>query len=127
MNFDDAIAAHVAWRMKLSSYLAKPNHSLNADEVAKPTSCELGHWIAGEGQHYAAMREFSTLQTEHAHFHKAAADVVRRADSGQKVSEEVALGAHSQFADASKAVVNSLMALKSKLADPKKQKAATHP
>ena len=64
---------------------------------------------------FANLPEYSTLKTEHSHFHKAAATVVRRADSGQKVTEDVALGGKSEFATASAAVVRSIMALKSKV------------
>ncbi|HXP78931.1 MAG TPA: hypothetical protein VN976_03430 [Verrucomicrobiae bacterium] len=55
------------------------------------------------------------MKSEHTRFHKAAADVVRRADSGQNVSEEVVLGGKSEFLSASAAVVRSIVALKSKV------------
>jgi hypothetical protein len=115
MDFDHAIAAHSAWKGKLAKYLEHPDHSLLATEIALDDHCELGKWIAGEGKQFANLPEYSTLKTEHAHFHKAAAAVVRRADAGQKVTEDVALGGKSEFATASAAVVRSIMALKSKV------------
>jgi len=116
MDFDAAINSHVAWKMKLSSYLSKPDHSLDAAKIEASDQCELGRWIAAENQKYSGLAEFAALRKEHEHFHKIAAGVVRKADAGQSVKEETALGAHSDFANASRAVVNALMALKNKLA-----------
>jgi hypothetical protein len=116
MDFDEAIAAHSAWKQKLKAYLAKPDHHLKVEEVGADDKCELGRWIKSEYQKHSDIREFATLRTDHARFHQAAADVVKRADSGQKVTEEVALGARSEFATASSAVITDLMALKKKLA-----------
>ncbi|MGA7794565.1 MAG: CZB domain-containing protein [Candidatus Acidiferrales bacterium] len=73
MDFDHAIAAHSAWKGKLAKYLEHPDHSLQAAEIALDDHCELGKWIAGEGKQFANLPEYSTLKTEHSHFHKAAA------------------------------------------------------
>ncbi|MGC2208947.1 MAG: CZB domain-containing protein [Candidatus Korobacteraceae bacterium] len=115
MNFDEAITCHTKWKMKLASYLAKPDHSLTAAVVESPSQCDLGKWINGEGKKHSSLPEFAAMVSGHTAFHKAAAEVVRKADSGQKVGEEIALGAKSEFAAASSAVVRSLMALKSKI------------
>lgn len=53
--------------------------------------------------------------SSHARFHKAAGDVVNKANAGQKVTEEIALGSKSEFAAASGDVVKALMAMKTKL------------
>jgi methyl-accepting chemotaxis protein len=112
MNFDQAISAHVQWKSKLAAYIAKPDHSLHAEIIAKDDQCELGKWIHGEGQKVAKMPDFQKLVADHARFHAAAADVVRKADAGQKASEEVALGAKSSYAAASNSVVTALMHMK---------------
>jgi hypothetical protein len=83
--------------------------------MALDDRCELGKWIASEGKQFANLPEYSTLKSEHTQFHKAAAAVVRRADAGQKVTEDMALGGKSEFATASAAVVRSIIALKSKV------------
>src|SRR5579864_7349373 len=98
MDFDQAIAAHGAWKLKLRDYLSKPNGSLKVAEISLDNKCPLGQWIYSEGSRYSKLPEYSTLKTEHAHFHKAAAEVVRKADSGQSVTEEMALGSSSEFA-----------------------------
>lgn len=114
MNFSEAIAVHSQWKTKLSSYLAHPDHSLNPREVALSDKCALGQWIAGEGHKYAKLPEFAKLTEEHARFHKAAADIIIKADRGQNVSGEVALGAHSEFGDASTGVVKAIMEMERK-------------
>src|ERR1019366_8215768 len=96
---------HVRWKMKLAVYLSKPDHSLDASVVASPNECELGKWINGEGQQkYSNIPEFAALVSSHASFHKAAGEVVRKADAGQNVAEEIVLGANSEFASTSTAV-----------------------
>lgn len=118
MDFDHAIAAHSAWKSKLAGCLKNPDHSIEAAEIALDDHCDLGKWIAGEGKQFAKLPEYAGAKSEHARFHKAAADVVHRADAGQNVSEEVVLGAKSEFASASAAVVRALMVLKSKVEVP---------
>jgi hypothetical protein len=112
MDFDHAIAAHSAWKTKLKDYLRKPDHSLKPADVEVDNKCPLGQWIHGEGAQWIAKPSYATLKMEHAKFHKAAAAVVRKADSGQSVTEEVALGAKSEFTAASGAVVSAIMHMK---------------
>jgi len=115
MNFDEAITAHSQWKTKLASYIAKPDRSLKAAEVSLDSKCALGQWLSGEGKRYSSLPEFSKLVSEHAHFHKAAGSVITRADSGQSVTQEIALGANSEFANASSSVVQALVAMKHKV------------
>ena len=114
MNFDQAITAHSDWKRKLSSYIQKPDHSLKPAEVAMDNTCELGKWIGGEGAKFSKLPEYASLKTAHTSFHKAAGEVVRKADAGQNVTEEVALGAKSEFSAASSAVVQAIMHMKAK-------------
>ncbi len=116
MDFNQAISAHSKWKTKLREYLVKPDRSLSASEIALDNKCELGKWIVGDGAKYSSLPEFQALRSEHAKFHKAAADVVRKADSGHRVIEEVALGSNSEFSLASANVVTAIMAIKNKVA-----------
>jgi hypothetical protein len=116
MNFDQAIAAHSAWKQKLADYLAKHDGSLKHAEITLDNKCLLGQWIYGEGSQYSNLAEYSALKAEHARFHKAASEVVRKADSGHAVSEETALGAKSDFLAASSAVVMAIMHIKTHVA-----------
>ncbi len=116
MDFDQAIKAHSEWKMKLQTYLKKPDKSLKAEEIQLDNKCPLGQWVYGEGAKHSALAEYATLKAEHAKFHKAAANVVRKADSGQSTSEETSLGANSDFANSSSTVVMAIMKMKAKSA-----------
>ena len=72
MDFDAAMNAHMDWKLKLRSYIARPDGSLNSATVAKDNECALGKWIYGEGKAYASIPEYSELKSEHAKFHKCA-------------------------------------------------------
>ena len=112
MDFDQAVAAHSAWKRTLSEYLEKRDGSFSQSEAAVDNKCPLGQWIYGEGARFASFAEFSILKSEHARFHLAVGDVIHRANAGQSVTEEIALGAQSEFSLASIAVIGAIMNLK---------------
>ncbi len=112
MDFDQAIAAHSAWKAKLKAYLKNPDHSLKPADVQVDNKCILGQWIYGEGKRWSSTPGYSELKAQHAKFHLAAAAVVRKADSGQPVAEEIALGAKSDFTTTTVAVVNAIVRMK---------------
>lgn len=115
MNFDEAIKAHSSWKMKLANYLRKPDGSLDPADIEPDNLCPLGKWIHTSGSAYAEHQEFKELKNSHAKFHKCAAQIVRDADSGKNVSEDIALGASSDYAKVSKEVVSLLMSMKRKV------------
>ncbi len=115
MNFDDAIKAHTDWKMKLTSYLRKPDDSLNPDVVCKDDQCTLGKWLYGEGARYNTLPEFAKLKSAHASFHLEAAEIIRRAKKGESVSEETALGAKSRFSDFSGQVIMQIRTIRNKI------------
>jgi hypothetical protein len=112
MSFDDAVVSHSEWKRKLYDYGMNPDHSLTSAEVAANDRCKLGKWIRGEGRRYSGYPEFAKLIAEHTCFHKAAAEIVSRADSGEDVRGEFALGVGSEFSLSSSAVVLALMDMK---------------
>ncbi len=112
MDFDSAISAHVQWKLKIEDYLRQPDHTLSTATASSDQDCELGKWLHGDAEKHSDLPWFSALITEHARFHKVAGEIVRRADAGESVSAEVALGANSEFARSSIAVIGDLMHLK---------------
>ena len=114
MDFNQAIRAHAAWKMKLSVYLAKPDGSLKVADIEPDNRCALGQWIYAEGQKLAQFPEFTALRNEHTRFHTCAASIVKKADSGQNMTEETALGADSEFSRSSAAVIAAIMTMKRK-------------
>jgi hypothetical protein len=112
VDFDGAIEAHVGWTRRLQDYLRHPDKSLDPAKVARDDLCELGKWIHGGGARNAGLLAFGVLNAKHTDFHIAAADVVRRADRGIDVSEEVLLGGSSVFSVTSSAIVSAILKLK---------------
>ena len=116
MNFDRAVVAHTDWKAKLRAYLATPDGSLSAPDIARDNNCVLGTWLSGEGAKYSHLPEFESVRSQHARFHQAAAEIVRKVDSGLRLAEEVVLGTKSEFSSASADVVNAIMSLKTEVA-----------
>ncbi|HRY29772.1 MAG TPA: CZB domain-containing protein [Elusimicrobiota bacterium] len=88
MNLDEAMQAHVNWKMRLREY-CRPNRreELDPAAVGKDNRCALGLWIHGEGEgKYGNSSEFKNLVTAHAEFHRAASQVVELVNGG-KVEE----------------------------------------
>lgn len=112
IDFDKAIDVHVSWRSKLAAYITKPDHSLDPSKVEVDNRCDLGKWLHGDGQLMSRLPGFAQLVSDHARFHKAAAAVIRKADSGQLKSNETALGSNSEYGAASNAIVTSLMKIR---------------
>lgn len=113
MDFDAAIKSHSDWKMKLQRYLKNPDNSINVDELAKDNVCGLGKWLYGEGKSQCkSSSDYQELVTAHKSFHKAASEVVLKKNKGESVSEEVALGGNSPFAQHSSQVINLLMKFK---------------
>ena len=115
MDLDDAVRAHAAWKQKLAAYLQKPDKSINPSTLEKDNQCDLGKWLYAEGARYASSPGFPELKKEHAGFHRSAADVVRRADRGERVTEELGLGGKSEYSRCSSAVVQAIIKLKQSL------------
>jgi len=112
MDFDQAIAAHAAWKQKLAKYIKQRDGSLNAAELSLDNKCPLGQWIYGEGSKHASQPVYAKLKSEHARFHKAVGELVRRADAGQSIEGEITIGSKSEFMMASAAVVGAIVSLK---------------
>lgn len=114
MDFEQAVAEHLAWKDQLFDYLARPDGRLNPSDAASDQNCTLGKWIYGEGSTYAGDPEFATLRSEHAHFHKVVANIVSGARLGLSVRNEAALERETEFGKTSANVISALMALKSR-------------
>jgi len=112
MDFDQAIAAHSAWKTKLKAYLNKPDGSLKPADIQSDRKCPLGQWIHGEAAQWIGNAAYSELKMQHARFHAAAAALVRKADAGQPVSEELALGSESDFTKTTSAVVAAIVRMR---------------
>lgn len=110
MNFFEAINAHIAWKLKLQKYIdGVSEEKLNPDIICQDNKCKLGQWIYGQGQVLNAKPLFQDCREKHADFHKFAAEVVRKCDSGDKSQAQVMLD--SQYRVLSRKIIKSLTQL----------------
>jgi hypothetical protein len=114
MDIRQAIDAHASWKGRLAAYLLHPDHSLDPTTIALDVDCELGKWLQCEGQVESAWPGFAQLVRDHGRFHLEAADLVRRADAGEWIGDETALGSMSAYAKASNAVITALLLIKNR-------------
>jgi hypothetical protein len=110
IDFDVAIRAHSFWKKKLATYLQNPDGTLDPSDH----KCPLGMWISSAEKQLQLLPEFITLKSEHTKFHKCASQIIDKADAGEDISHEIALGAKSDFAMASNNIVIAIMAIKNK-------------
>jgi len=111
MNFDDAIAAHIKWKVRLGQFIdGTSTEQLKSDTICKDNLCDLGKWIYGDGTKYKALGHYKDLVTKHANFHRCAADVVKKVETGDRTGAKASLS--GAFASASKETVSAIMELK---------------
>lgn len=115
MDFDDAIRAHVDWKLRLRMFLADQGEGLSSDVAARDNVCELGQWLYGEGAKYAADPSYAELKAAHARFHKVAAEVVGAAEGGDKRGAEARLES-ADYSKASSAFVAAIIRMRDKRA-----------
>jgi hypothetical protein len=115
MNFDDAIAAHIKWKVRLTQFIDGTSaETLSSATICKDNLCDLGKWIYGEGVKFKPLTNYQDLVKKHANFHVCAAEVVKKVEGGDKAGAKSALG--GPFAGASKETVAAIMELKKEAA-----------
>ena len=111
MNFDDAIAAHIKWKVRLTQFIdGTSTEALVSANICKDNLCDLGKWIYGEGAKFKAAAHYQDLVKKHANFHVCAGDIVKKVEGGDKAGAKAALG--GPFAGASKETVAAIMEVK---------------
>ena len=115
MKIEDAIKAHAQWKVKLTAYLMHPDGSLNPAAIAQDHLCELGKWVHGDAKRHSHLPEMVALRETHAQFHRAAAEVVRKIDSGAEHDQNKLTGFSSEFGVLSLKIVNQLKSLAAKI------------
>ncbi|MCK9200573.1 MAG: CZB domain-containing protein [Gallionella sp.] len=111
MNFDDAVAAHIKWKVRLNQFIdGTSTEQLKSDTVCKDNLCDLGKWIYGDGAKFNKLPHYKDLVTKHANFHRSAADVIKKVEGGDKPGAKSLLA--GPFTLASKDTVAAIMELK---------------
>ncbi|WP_310451723.1 CZB domain-containing protein [Sulfuritalea sp.] len=111
MNFDDAMAAHVIWKIRLARLIENAGGE-DFDSIAAGDAglCAFGKWIRGEGAQYRTTPAYEDVVRKHAHFHACAAEVVRKVEQGDRAAAMKAL--NGAFEAASRQLVNAVVELK---------------
>ena len=111
MNFDDAVAAHIKWKVRLTQFIDGTSaEKLTSATICKDNLCDLGKWIYGEGAQHKGTVPYQDLVKKHANFHVCAGDVVRKVELGDRAGAKAAMG--GAFSHASKETVVAIMKLK---------------
>ncbi len=90
MDLRQAITQHMQWKFRLDLLVAGySRETLDPDRVEREDSCDLGLWIAGEGERtYGSNPAFLSLQRTHAEFHRCIARVIRLQQAGRNADVE---------------------------------------
>jgi methyl-accepting chemotaxis protein len=111
VDFDAIIDAHQSWKQKLRSAIAGGNErNLDPDEVCKDNVCALGKWIYSAGKAFEHLSEYEPLRRSHAEFHVCAADILRKAQAGEKdAASNLLVG---DFFELSNRTIHNIVAMK---------------
>jgi methyl-accepting chemotaxis protein len=97
-DFDAAIGAHRAWKVKLRQAIGS-REQLDADTICQDNRCPLGQWLHGPGgAQWGHSPGFVNLLDKHAQFHRVAGGVARKINAGAYAEAERLIGAGSEFA-----------------------------
>ncbi len=118
MNFDEAITAHSQWKIRLQGVVAGTSQEvLDPALIGLDDRCPLGQWIHGEAKAHGALKEYEELVSEHAAFHKAAAEVLRMVQEGKTAKAATSID-HGLFHEASIRTINAIRHLRRKVEHP---------
>lgn len=114
MTFDDAMAAHLVWKLRLTRLIeGNQGEGLESAAVARDNVCDFGKWIHGEGAKYGAMAAYDDVVRKHADFHAKAAEVVRKVQDGDMAGARGDL--EGAFQTASMQLINAVAELRAQV------------
>lgn len=109
-NIDKAIAAHGAWKERLSNTIASGTSDFDPEVVKLPDQCEFGKWLYGNdisaeakgGEYYPKCEDL------HAKFHVEAGKILSSALQGNKAEAEALMSDDSEFTTTSSTLIDLL-------------------
>ncbi len=111
VDFDAIIDAHQSWKQKLRNAIAGGSEkNLDPNEVCKDNACALGKWIYSAGKEFEHFSEYEPLRKSHADFHICAADILKKAQAGDKDGASAQLV--GDFFDLSNRTIQNIVAMK---------------
>lgn len=111
MTFDDAMAAHLVWKLRLKRMIdSETGEGLDAAAICKDDLCEFGKWIYGAGAKHKDSAIYEDVVRKHAEFHVCAADVVKHVKAGDRAGARA--GLEGPFEAASRQLISAVVALR---------------
>lgn len=108
-NIDKAIAAHGAWKERLTSTIASGTSDFDPEVVKQPDKCEFGKWLYGDISAEAKDTDYYTKSVDlHAKFHIEAGKILALALQGEKADAEALMGDNSEFITLSATLIDLL-------------------
>lgn len=112
MDLDKASKAHVDWKVKFRTAIAK-QENLDDVTIAKDNCCELGKWLHAEGKaKFGRLTAHKDLLAKHTAFHVEAGQVARLINAARYAEAEHAINAGTGCTTASSAVGVAILRLK---------------
>lgn len=117
MNFDNAVEAHLAWKIKFRVAMQN-RQQLDEATIGRDDCCDLGKWLHGEGAvRHGGLPSHAPCLQRHAEFHREAAQVAHTINRGDFARAEALLGPTSSYSGASGAVVLMLGKLRREIGE----------
>ena len=116
MTFDDAVAAHVKWKVHLTLFIRGTGTvQFNSAIVCQDHLCELGKWLHGKGAKYKTNAPYRNLMEKHAALHACAGAMVKKVEEGDRAGANTVM--KGTFTDASEEVVGAIAQLREAVAN----------
>jgi len=113
-SFDDAVAAHTKWKLRLIDYIkGQSKEELEVAKVARDDLCPLGCWLHGPATTYAKIPEYGVLKKHHADFHLSVGDIVQCVQDHNQEEAMKKLG--GEFFQHSNKTIKAIKALQVKI------------
>ncbi len=114
-DFDAAIEAHRAWKLKLRRAISS-QEKLDIATISRDDCCALGKWIHGPGGHrHGRNPRFGDLKAKHRDFHLSVGEIARKINRGRHDDAENLLGTGSSFTALSTDIVSVLNRFKNEV------------
>jgi len=111
-DFDQAIEAHRAWKVKLRTAIQR-KEQLDAATICRDDRCPLGKWLHGAGgRQYGSRPRFVELVDKHRGFHESAGAIAQLINQHRYGEATRLMDSGSAFAENSTAVAMTLSGIK---------------
>ncbi|MDD4978886.1 MAG: methyl-accepting chemotaxis protein [Gallionella sp.] len=113
-SFDDAIAAHTKWKVRLIDYIkGNSKEHLEVAKVSCDDQCALGGWLYGGARAHSKLPEYEALRQHHASFHRSVGSIVQCVHDQKQSDAMKQLG--GEFFQHSNQTIKAIKALQNKV------------